>query len=158
MTNSDVKVIVASLELILKLLKEKDSQAIEDLEKFINSLKSQLQLKGVNPLWVHQQYIIKSMKLNEKYVNKNVSEDDERYFDFQRYNNDFKKKYYKRVTALIPKSNTEMIKFLEEKESVSGYLYDLIKADMEKNKKQAISHEVVFFCGTVSSICYRIVS
>jgi hypothetical protein len=42
MTNSDVKVIVASLELILKLLKEKDSQAIEDLEKFINSLKSQL--------------------------------------------------------------------------------------------------------------------
>ena len=50
------------------------------------------------------------MKLNEKYVNKNVSEDDERYFDFQRYNNDFKKKYYKRVTALIPKSNTEMRK------------------------------------------------
>lgn len=75
------------------------------------------------------------MKLNEKYVNKNVSKDDERYFDFQRYNNDFKKKYYKRVTALIPKSNTEMIKFLEGKESVSGYLYDLIKADMEKNKK-----------------------
>jgi hypothetical protein len=42
MTNADVKVVVASLELILKLLKEKDSQAIEDLEKFINSLKSQL--------------------------------------------------------------------------------------------------------------------
>ena len=42
MTNSDVKVIVASLELILKLLKEKDSQAIENLEQYINSLKSQL--------------------------------------------------------------------------------------------------------------------
>lgn len=40
MTNADVKVVVASLEMILKLLKEKDSQAIEDLEKFINSLKS----------------------------------------------------------------------------------------------------------------------
>ena len=41
MTNSDVKVIVASLELILKLLKEKDPKAIENLEEYINSLKSQ---------------------------------------------------------------------------------------------------------------------
>ena len=41
MTNSDVKVIVASLELILKLLKEKAPKAIENLEEYINSLKSQ---------------------------------------------------------------------------------------------------------------------
>ena len=75
------------------------------------------------------------MKLNEKYVNKNVSEDDERYFDFKRYNNDFKKKHYKRVSALIPRHNTEMIEFLESKESISSYIYVLIKNDMEKTKK-----------------------
>ena len=40
MTNADIKMVVATLELILKSLKEKDSQAIEDLEELINSLKS----------------------------------------------------------------------------------------------------------------------
>ena len=73
------------------------------------------------------------MKLNPKYVNPDVSEDDERYFDFQQYNNDFKKKHYKRVSALIPKEDHAMITFLEEKDSVSSYIYNLIKTDMEKS-------------------------
>lgn len=42
MTNADVKVVVASLELILKVLKEKDPKAIEKFEQYIESLKSQL--------------------------------------------------------------------------------------------------------------------
>lgn len=41
MTNADVKVVVASLELILKFLKEKDPKAIERFEQYIESLKSQ---------------------------------------------------------------------------------------------------------------------
>lgn len=46
MTNADVKVVVASLEMILKFLKEKDPKAIERFEQYIESLKSQQQLKG----------------------------------------------------------------------------------------------------------------
>ncbi len=72
---------------------------------------------------------------DSKYINKNVSEDDEHYFDFQKYCNDFKKTHYKRVVALIPRRDKEMIEYLESKSSVSGYIYDLIKDDMEKNKK-----------------------
>lgn len=34
--------------------------------------------------------------MNEKYINKNVSEDDERYFDFQTFCEDFMEDNYKK--------------------------------------------------------------
>ena len=61
------------------------------------------------------------MKLNPKYVN----EDDENYFDFQRYNNDFKKQNYKKISALIPRSDTEMIEYLKTKFSEGRKSYPL---------------------------------
>ena len=78
--------------------------------------------------------LLKNMTDN-KYINKNVSEDSEKYFDFQKYCNDFKKKHYKRVVALIPRSDEEMIQHLATKDSVSAYIYGLIKDDIERNKK-----------------------
>ena len=75
------------------------------------------------------------MKLNHNYINPEVNEDSEEYFDFGKYCNDFKKKNYKRVSTLIPRSDTEMIAFLEKKESVSTYIRNLIREDMEKTNK-----------------------
>ena len=76
------------------------------------------------------------MKLNSNYVNPNANEDSENYFDFDKYCNDFKKKNYKRVSTLIPRSDIEMIAFLEEKDSVSTYIRNLIREDMKKNKQR----------------------
>lgn len=74
------------------------------------------------------------MKLNPNYINSETNEDSEEYFDFDKYCNDFKKKNYKRVSTLIPRSDTEMIEFLEKKGSVSTYIRNLIREDMKKNK------------------------
>lgn len=73
--------------------------------------------------------------VDKKYINENVPEDSENYFDFQKYCNDYKKATYKRITALIPRSNKEMIAHLEKQKSVSSYIYNLIQQDMEKNSK-----------------------
>ena len=73
--------------------------------------------------------------MNEKYINKNVSEDDERYFDFQTFCEDFMEDNYKKVSFLIPKSDTKILEKLEQQESVSKYIYNLILEDVRKNEK-----------------------
>lgn len=72
--------------------------------------------------------------MNEKYINKNVSEDDERYFDFQTFCEDFMEDNYKKVSFLIPKSDTKIAEKLEQQESVSKYIYNLILEDVCKNE------------------------
>ncbi len=69
---------------------------------------------------------------NKKYINKNVDENDERYFDFAKYNADFMKTHYKRITTLIPLSEINVIEHLNKQKSVSGYILKLIKEDMYK--------------------------
>lgn len=69
---------------------------------------------------------------NKKYINKNVDENDERYFDFAKYNADFMKTHYKRITTLIPLSEINVIEHLNKQKSVSGYILKLIKEDMIK--------------------------
>ncbi len=69
---------------------------------------------------------------NKKYINKNVNENDERYFDFAKYNADFMKTHYKRITTLIPLSEINVIEHLNKQKSVSGYILNLIKEDMHK--------------------------
>ncbi len=69
---------------------------------------------------------------NKKYINKNVDENDERYFDFAKYNADFMKTHYKRITTLIPLSEINVIEHLNKQKSVSGYILKLIKEDMHK--------------------------
>ena len=69
---------------------------------------------------------------NKKYVNTNVNEDDEKYFDFAKYNADFMKTHYKRVTALIPLSEMDVIEHLNKQKSASSYILQLIKEDMKK--------------------------
>lgn len=54
------------------------------------------------------------------------------YFDFAKYNADFMKKTYKRVTTLIPKSDVEVIEHLNKQKSVSSYILNLIKEDIKK--------------------------
>ena len=73
--------------------------------------------------------------MNEKYINKNVNEDDERYFDFQTFCEDFMEDNYKKVSFLIPKSDTKIVEKLEQQESVSKYIYNLILEDVRKNEK-----------------------
>ena len=70
---------------------------------------------------------------NKKYINENVSKDSsEKYFDFAKYNADFMKTHYKRITTLIPLSEVEIIDYLSKQKSVSAYILDLIKKDMHK--------------------------
>ncbi len=69
---------------------------------------------------------------NKKYVNTNVNEDNEKYFDFAKYNADFMKTHYKRVTALIPLSEMDVIEHLNKQKSASSYILQLIKEDMKK--------------------------
>ena len=69
---------------------------------------------------------------NKKYVNSKVNEDDEKYFDFAKYNADFMKTHYKRVTALIPLSEMGVIEHLNKQKSASSYILQLIKEDMKK--------------------------
>ena len=54
-------------------------------------------------------------------------------FDEVKYNNDFKKKHYKRVTILVPYNETDLLSYLNSKDSKSGYILDLIRNDMKKN-------------------------
>ena len=85
------------------------------------------------------------------YINNDVSEDSEEYFDFARFTNDFlkengfnqqeymndyNKKHYKRVTVLIPYSEKEIIEYLKTQKPVSSYILNLIKEDMAKKADQ----------------------
>lgn len=83
------------------------------------------------------------------YINYNVSPDSEEYFDLARfvkdysgqsefdpykYMNKYNKEHYKRVTILVPQSNTEMIEHLKKHKPVSSYVLQLIEQDMKKSK------------------------
>lgn len=46
------------------------------------------------------------------------------------YFNEHQKKSYKRIVALIRNDDTELIEKLNSVESVSGYVYELIKKDV----------------------------
>ena len=48
--------------------------------------------------------------------------------------NDYKKVNYKRITALIPRKDSAMIEHLAKQKSVSTYIYELIKKDMDNCK------------------------
>ena len=54
-------------------------------------------------------------------------------FDKTKYDNDFKKKHYKRVTILVPYNENDLLSYLNSKDSKSGYILDLIRKDMKKN-------------------------
>ena len=73
--------------------------------------------------------------MNEKYINKNVSEDDGRYFDFQTFCEDYMEGTHKKVSLLITKSDTKIVEKLEQQESVSKYIYNLILEDVRKHEK-----------------------
>lgn len=85
------------------------------------------------------------------YINSDVPEDSDEYFDFasftndflkergfnqQEYMNEYNKKHYKRVTVMIPYSEEEIIEYLKNKKPVSSYILNLIKEDMGKNADQ----------------------
>ena len=72
---------------------------------------------------------------NKKYINENVDEDDERYFDFAKYNADFMKSHYKRVTVLVPLSEIELLDHLDNNKPVSSYILNLIKEDYKKSQQ-----------------------
>ncbi len=55
-------------------------------------------------------------------------------FDQYKYINNFSKENYRRVTILVPKSDTDMLEHLDNQPSKSAYILDLIKKDMETTK------------------------
>ena len=57
--------------------------------------------------------------MNGKYINKNVSEDDGRYFDFQTFCEDYMEGTHKKVSLLIPKSDTKIVEKLEQHKVIS---------------------------------------
>lgn len=85
------------------------------------------------------------------YINTDVPEDSDEYFDFanftndflkergfnqQEYMNEYNKKHYKRVTVMIPYSEEEVIDYLKNKKPVSSYILNLIKEDIRKKADQ----------------------
>lgn len=50
------------------------------------------------------------------------------------YNNQFNKEHYKRVTILVPQTNSEMLEWLEKNKPTSSYILGLIEKDMKKKK------------------------
>ena len=54
-------------------------------------------------------------------------------FDQNKYINQFQKENHKRITVLVPKINTELIKHIESQPNKSGYILNLIYKDMYKN-------------------------
>lgn len=73
---------------------------------------------------------------NKKYINENADKDDESYFDFAKYNADFMKTHYKRVTVLVPLSETNIIEYLDNNKPVSSYILNLIKEDYKKSQQR----------------------
>lgn len=54
-------------------------------------------------------------------------------FNFQQYNNDYKKEHYQRITILISKNEIEVLKKLNHVSNRTKYILDLIKEDVKKN-------------------------
>lgn len=57
---------------------------------------------------------------------------------YYEYQNAFNKQKYRRVTAMIPTSETEVIKKLNSVPSMSAYVLALIKADVLRGKNGEI--------------------
>ena len=53
------------------------------------------------------------------------------------YSNNYEKSFYKRLIVYIPKNDEKVIEKLNHVKSVSGYIKDLIKKDIEDEKKRA---------------------
>ena len=53
------------------------------------------------------------------------------------YSNNYEKSFYKRLIILIPKTDEKVIEKLSSVKSVSGYIKDLIRDDVMKEKKAA---------------------
>lgn len=55
-------------------------------------------------------------------------------FDFKKYNEEYKKKHYKRIMITIPLKDVEVINQLNNVASKSNYIYQLIKDDIKDKK------------------------
>ena len=53
------------------------------------------------------------------------------------YSNNYERSFYKRLIICIPKTDEKVIEKLNHVKSVSGYIKDLIKKDIEDEKKRA---------------------
>ena len=53
-----------------------------------------------------------------------------------KYSNEYEKSFYKRLIILIPKTDKKVIEKLSSVKSVSGYIKDLIRKDVMKEKKE----------------------
>lgn len=53
-------------------------------------------------------------------------------FDQTEYTNTYQKKHYKRVTVLVPYEKSDVIKKLDQVNSKSAYILDLIEKDINK--------------------------
>ena len=52
------------------------------------------------------------------------------------YSNNYEKSFYKRLIVYIPKSDEKVINKINSVKSVSGYIKDLIREDIKKEKSQ----------------------
>ncbi len=52
------------------------------------------------------------------------------------YSNNYERSFYKRLIILIPKSDEKVIDKINSVKSVSGYIKDLIREDIKKEKSQ----------------------
>lgn len=53
-----------------------------------------------------------------------------------KYSNNYEKSFYKRIIVYIPKSDEKVIDKLNSVKSVSGYIKELIREDIKKEKSQ----------------------
>ena len=53
-----------------------------------------------------------------------------------KYSNEYEKSFYKRLIIYIPKTDKKVIEKLSSVKSVSGYIKDLIRDDVMKEKKE----------------------
>lgn len=52
------------------------------------------------------------------------------------YSNNYEKSFYRRIILVIPKSDEKVIDKLNSVKSVSGYIKELIREDIKKEKSQ----------------------
>lgn len=55
-------------------------------------------------------------------------------FNKVKYDADYKRKNYKRLSVLVPLKDAELLEYIESKKSVSSYLLELAKKDFESSK------------------------
>lgn len=54
-------------------------------------------------------------------------------FNFQDYNNDYKKKHYRRYVVMVPITETELLEKLEQEKNKNAYILQALKSYQEKN-------------------------